>query len=167
MLSLQPIVMAQYLELDHRGPYAAPAADSLSRSSRKQKSPAVALALSAALPGLGQVYNGSYWKVPVIAGLGGWFVYNWVDNNDQYRNYRGLYVDSISPSLPSGDRQLRLLRDFYRDQRDKFAWYIGILYFANVIDAYVDASLKDFDVSDDLSITLVPLPGSISVSIHF
>ncbi|MFQ5797289.1 MAG: DUF5683 domain-containing protein [Bacteroidota bacterium] len=167
VLSTQAIVVAQHRQLDEAELAAVSVPDSFSQSPHKPKSPGLALALSAALPGLGQVYNGSYWKVPIIAGFGGWFAYNWADNKDKYKNYRDLYRDSISPSMPLGDQQLRRLRDFYRNQRDKFAWYIGILYFANVLDAYVDASLHDFDVSDDLSIQFGTTSRGVSLSIRF
>lgn len=167
VLSTEAGVVAQHRQLDRAGLATVSVPDSFSHRPYKPKSPGLALALSAALPGLGQVYNGSYWKVPIIAGFGGWFAYNWADNKDKYKNFRDLYRDSISPSMPLGDQQLRRLRDFYRNQRDKFAWYIGILYFANVLDAYVDASLHDFDVSDDLSIQFGTTSRGVSLSIRF
>ncbi len=106
---------------------------------------------SAALPGLGQIYTKSYWKLPIIWGLGGYYVREWIRNNNRYRDYRDQYSRSITPSNPSGDLQTKAFRDFYRNQRDSFAWYFGILYLANIVDAYVSASLYEFDVSDDLS----------------
>ncbi|MEE9186947.1 MAG: DUF5683 domain-containing protein [Bacteroidota bacterium] len=168
VLSTPEGAAAQYRQQVRVGLSAVSVSDSLSSDPKKKiKSPGLALALSAGLPGLGQVYNGSYWKVPIIVGLGGWFVYQWDDSNDKYKNYRDLFRDSISPSFPSGNQQLKRLRDFHRDQRDKFAWYIGILYFANVIDAFVDASLHDFDVSDDLSIRFSPSLQGVKVSVQF
>ncbi|MFQ5799855.1 MAG: DUF5683 domain-containing protein [Bacteroidota bacterium] len=160
-------LLAQHQQLYRGGRDAFFVPDSNLQSPVSNKSPTLALVLSAAVPGLGQVYNGSYWKVPIIVGLGAWFGHNWFDNNDKYKDYRDSYRESISPSLPSGDQQVKRLRDFHRDQRDKFAWYIGILYFANVLDAYVDASLHDFDVSDDLSIELTPTPQGVSLSVRF
>jgi hypothetical protein len=115
------------------------------------KSPWLAVGLSAALPGLGQIYNRSYWKVPLIWGLGGYWVYEWVHLNNNYRDFRDQYAGSISPSLPGGNNQFLQLRDFYRDERDRFAWYLGALYLLNLIDAYVGANLFDFDVGPDLT----------------
>jgi hypothetical protein len=115
------------------------------------KSPWLAVGLSAALPGLGQIYTHGYWKLPIIWGLGGYWVYEWVHLNNSYQDYRRQYSASISRLQPSGNGLLLELRDFYRDERDKFAWYLGALYMLNLVDAYVGASLYDFDVSPDLS----------------
>ena len=115
------------------------------------KRPWVAVGLSAALPGAGQIYNETYWKVPIIWGLGGYWIYEWIQQNKKYRDYRELYSASVSPLLPNGNSQYLSLRDFYRDERDAFAWYLGALYFLNLVDAYVGANLYDFDVSPDLT----------------
>jgi len=120
------------------------------------KSPLLATGLSAILPGAGQFYNESYWKIPVALGLGVYFASEWIQNNNLVKDYRAQYAASFTPSLPFGDSQLLALRDFYKDQRDTFAWYFLILYVVNVVDAYVDASLYDFDVGDNLSLRVVP-----------
>lgn len=107
-----------------------------------QKSPWGAVARSAIIPGWGQIYNESYWKAPVVWGIMGWFVYAWVDNNNKYLNYKDLYVQN------GGSLNLEY-RNFYRDQRDEFAIYIVLTYFLNLVDAYVDAQLFDFNVSEN------------------
>ncbi len=117
---------------------------------RGRKSSLTAVGLSALLPGAGQVYTENYWKVPIILGLGGYWVYEWTQNNNDYREFRDLYSRSIAGSPPYGDERFLSLREFYKDQRDSFSWYIGILYFLNVVDAYVGAELYDFDVGPDL-----------------
>jgi hypothetical protein len=129
-----------------------------------RKSPTTAVLLSAALPGAGQFYNESYWKVPIVVGLGGYFVVEFLHNNTLYKQYRDEYEASIG-LLPgsSGDETALRFREFYKDQRNEFAFYFLILYFVNLVDAYVDAVLFDFDMSDDLS--LRTLPGS-SLSVH-
>jgi hypothetical protein len=119
------------------------------------KSPGLALGLSALIPGAGQIYNESYWKVPIILGLGGYFLSEWIKNNDLARDYRDQYEASKTPGNPVGNTSLLSIRDFYKDQRDTFTWYLVILYVANLIDAYVDASLYDFTVSDDLALRIV------------
>jgi len=134
------------------------ASDSLGASSlRVQKSPATAVLLSAVLPGAGQFYNESYWKVPIVLGLGGYFVAEFLHNNTLYKQYRDEYASSVS-LLPgtSGDANALRLREFYKDQRNEFAFYFLILYFVNLVDAYVDAVLFDFEMSDDLSLRTVP-----------
>jgi len=107
--------------------------------------------LSAILPGAGQVYTEQYWKVPLILGLGGYWVYEWKRNNDRYGEFRDLYSASIATTPPQGDGRYLSLREFYRDQRDSFTWYLGVLYLLNVVDAFVGAELYDFDVGPDLS----------------
>lgn len=110
-----------------------------------QKSPTGAMLRSAVLPGWGQFYNESYWKVPIVWGVTGWFVYMWTDRNSDYKYYQDLYNKSLlEPS--NGDSKFKSLRDFYRDDRDLFSFYLGLTYFLNLIDAYVDAHLFDFDV---------------------
>ena len=107
-----------------------------------QKSPWGAVGRSAILPGWGQIYNESYWKAPVIWGVMGWFVYAWVDNNNKYNDYKDLYTQT-------GDASYLDYRDFHRDQRDEFAIYFLLTYFLNLVDAYVDAHLFDFNVNQN------------------
>lgn len=109
-----------------------------------EKSPWGAVLRSAVLPGFGQFYNESYWKIPVVWGFIGYFAYVWIDNNDSYKKYRDLYVQSDFSNSNYKD-----LRDFYKDQRDEFAIYIGLTYFLQLVDAYVDAHLFDFNVTPD------------------
>ncbi len=108
------------------------------------KDAGTALLKSAILPGWGQYYNESYWKIPVFWGIIGWCAYNYVVNNNNYSDYQSLYINS-GFSIES----YRRLRDYYRDQRDLFVIYLGITYLANLLDAYVDANLFDFNVSED------------------
>ena len=111
----------------------------------------MAMGLSAVLPGAGQAYTENYWKIPVIWGLGGYWIYEWVRNNDRYRDFRDRYAGSVADSPPYGDERLLSLREFYRDQRDSFTWYLSLLYVLNIADAYVGAHLYDFDVGPDLT----------------
>jgi len=110
-----------------------------------QKSPWGAVARSAIIPGLGQIYNESYWKAPVIWGVMGWFVYVWIDNNNKYIDYKNLYIKYGGNGLVD----YKGARDFFRDQRDEFAIYIALAYFLNLVDAYVDAHLFDFSVGEN------------------
>jgi hypothetical protein len=117
---------------------------------RGKKDSWTAVGLSAILPGAGQVYTENYWKVPIILGLGGYWIYEWNQNDDKYDEYHDLYEQSIADAPPYGNEQYLQLREAYKDQRDAFAWYLGILYLVNVVDAYVGAELYDFDVGPDL-----------------
>jgi hypothetical protein len=116
------------------------------------KSPSLAILLSAVLPGAGQVYVHRYITIPIIWGLGYYFVSSWQHQNHLYFQYRDSFARSVEQDTVKhqGDSQLLSARDFYRDDRDKFAFYIAITYILNVVDAYVGASLYSFDVSDNL-----------------
>jgi len=107
-----------------------------------EKSPWGAVGRSAILPGWGQFYNESYWKIPVIWGFGAWFVYGWIQNNDEYVTNKNLFIET-------GQETYKSKRDFYRDQRDNFTIYLVLLYLLNLVDAYVDAHLFDFSVDED------------------
>ncbi len=109
-----------------------------------KKSPSGAMLRSAIIPGWGQIYNESFWKVPIIWSFLGYFVYGWNTSNNYYQDYKNLYSKSLKSSS-SGNQAYLKYRNFYRDQRDFFAFYIGLTYFLNIIDAYVDAHLFDFD----------------------
>jgi len=118
--------------------------------------------MSACLPGLGQIYNRKYWKAPVIyvalGGIGYWGVTNHVKYKYYSDNLRYANDDdpnTVNSTLYSND-QLITQKRYYRKYRD-YAIIVGTLvYLVNIIDANVDAHLKTFDVSDDLSLQLKP-----------
>ena len=117
-----------------------------------RKSPSLAILLSAIVPGAGQIYTERYLHVPVVWGLGYHLVRQWKKGDELYRDYGGQFSRSVAvdTSRHLGNDQLRYIRDFYHDERDRFGLYIAILYFINIIDAYVGASLYNFEVSDEL-----------------
>lgn len=126
--------------------------DSVPRTIKKfrmHKSPTLAVLLSAVIPGAGQLYNGSYWKIPIIDGLIAYFGYEYIQNNNKFKDYRDQYNATITPENPFGNQSLKTLREFYRSQRDDFVWYFIIVYVVNLVDAYVDAHLFDFDVKEE------------------
>ena len=106
------------------------------------KSPWGAVARSAIIPGWGQFYNEDYLHIPVIWGLLGWFGYQWVVNNNDYKDNSDLYKTT-------GISIYKLKRDFYRDQRDEFTIYMVLTYLMNLVDAFVGAHLFDFSVEED------------------
>lgn len=122
---------------------------SVKKEFHMKKSPWLAVLFSAAMPGAGQFYNQSYWKVPVFVGLTAYLGYEYYDNNKTYRNYRDQYAASQNLNPPYGDLSLQSLREFYRNQRDDFLWYFMIVYVINLVDAYIDAHLFDFNVRED------------------
>jgi len=119
-----------------------------------EKSPWGAVLRSAVVPGLGQFYNESYWKIPVIWGVGALFISGWVYNNNLYKDNKELFIDT-------GNNIYLQRRDFYRDQRDNFTIYLVVLYLLNLVDAYVDAHLYDFTVEEDF------ISGSSRVNFRF
>lgn len=118
--------------------------------------------MSAVLPGAGQVYNRKYWKLPIIyAGLGG-FGYLFIVNQRQFTYYsdqlRAHYDEDPSTINNSGytGEQLQVLKGDYRKNRDLGIIGCMVIYALNILDANVDAHLKTFDVSDNLSLQIKP-----------
>lgn len=128
-----------------------------------QKSALTAVLLSAVLPGAGQIYNGSYWKVPIIIGVQAFFVSQWIANNKTYQSLLAQFADSVEAGVPLNS-PLQNKRDSYHDQRDSYAWYIAGIYALSMLDAYVDAELSGFDVSPSLGVTP---NGSASFAVSF
>lgn len=132
--------------------------------------------MSAVLPGLGQAYNKRFWKIPIIyAGLGG-FAYYFYINNGPYNDYRrALRESDTGPGYASIDgttyttENLLIIKNEYKAQRDLAAVGMVAIYLLNIIDANVDAHLRTFDVSDDLSLNIQPWLGrqrSLGLSLH-
>jgi len=120
------------------------------------KSPVKAVVMSAVLPGLGQYYNESYWKIPIIYGLGAFFVYEYMEYNKDFKNYADKFEASKTIDNPYGSTYLKNYREHYRDKRDSFIWYGGFLYLINILDAFVDSHLYGFDVDENLSVGFKP-----------
>ena len=116
-----------------------------------QKSPWGAVLRSALIPGWGQIYNHSYIKAPVIWG-GIFALYlGWRFYNNHYNDTKNIY-DKLLNSQSADSYLLRGYqsnRDFYHNQRDLFSIYIGLVYVLNLVDAYVDAELFDFNVQEN------------------
>lgn len=117
--------------------------------------PAKSTIYSALLPGLGQAYNGDYWKIPIwwggLATCG--FFYH--QNNIQYQRFKYIYKISTDPK--SGyyggitSSQAEWYKGIYRRYRDYSVLAIVLVYALNIIDANVFAYMSDFDVSDNLA----------------
>ncbi len=130
-----------------------------SKPFKMKKSPTLAVVLSAVVPGAGQFYNESYWKIPIVLGIGGYLGYEIYRNNDRYNDYIDLYEQSQTPENPNGNLVFKETRDNFRDKRDEFIIYFAIFYLMNMIDAYVDAQLYDFDVSESVNMNMRVLQG--------
>jgi hypothetical protein len=151
-------------------PPANPDADRIIKTEKDKglSKPGRAALFSAIIPGAGQVYNGHYWKVPIIYAVGGALGYFIVTHNKDYQDYRQAYLYSIddasagtTPTLegkPTNLSASTLLngRDFYRRNRDLTIILSVLAYGLNVMEANVGAHLNEFDISDDLSLNWQP-----------
>jgi TM2 domain-containing membrane protein YozV len=137
------------------------------KSFRMKKDPWKAVLYSAVIPGAGQFYTKNYWKIPVIAVIGGYFGYEFFKNNNTYKDFRDKYAVTVTNENPNGDQSLKRQRDFYRDQRDSFAFYFALLYVANLVDAYIDAHLYDFDVSKSIRMGIFEKGKILNLKIKF
>ena len=138
-----------------------------------------AMWLSLVLPGAGQIYNRKYWKLPIIYGgfVGCVYAMRW--NNMMYHDYSQAYMDLMDddPNTKSYESFLHLgntinvdnpdqlqtwqnkfkkRKDYYRRYRDMSVFILIGVYALSVIDAYVDASLSEFDISDDITLRVEP-----------
>lgn len=128
--------------------------------------PRKAVLLAAVLPGAGQLYNKKWWKLPIVYGaLGGmaWWTYDNAATFSEYSiNYKALVDDDpntkvTDPKFETVDVEtLRAYRDRFRKYTEQSYLGLGLVYLLSVTDAYVDAQLYNFDVSEDLSLRLVP-----------
>ena len=140
--------------------------------------------LGAILPGAGQIYNKSYWKLPIVYGAFMGCGYAISFNQNRYSSYRTAYIDLFKDSengtvsedptksyiaiMPEGyDLQrvggastwlntLKNQQNTYRRYRDYSILATVLVYALSLIDAYVDAQLFDFDISPDLSVNIEP-----------
>lgn len=135
-----------------------------------------AMWLALVCPGAGQIYNRKYWKLPIIYGgfVGCAYAYSW--NNQMYQDYKQAYLDIMDDddSTHSYDQFLHLgnkidesnisrYQNIFSKRKDRFRRYRDLSFFCiigvyalSVIDAYVDASLSEFDISEDLSLRVEP-----------
>ena len=121
--------------------------------------PAKAAFYSAVLPGLGQVYNKRYWKVPLVYGAIGASIYTYNQNHKNYLRYRNAYKRRIAgynddefQNLISSTDRLIDGQEFYKRNRDRSMIFILGFYFLNILDANIDAHLKQYNVNSDLTV---------------
>jgi hypothetical protein len=119
--------------------------------------PAKAAFYSAVLPGLGQAYNGSYWKIPIAYGGLGTGVYFYLKNDEQYDRYRDAYKNRIAGRPDEFEGRITtggLIRaqEIYQKNKEISILVTVGVYILNIIDANVDAHLRQFNVDEDLSL---------------
>ncbi|MBR7012839.1 MAG: hypothetical protein IKI10_08100 [Muribaculaceae bacterium] len=138
--------------------------------------PQRALWMSALCPGLGQIYNRRYWKLPIVVGAFVGLSYGASWNNRMYKDYsKGYrdvmdddpdtrsYMDFFPPTVKESDldkawlqKAMKNKRDYYRRYREICIIAMVGVYLINIVDAYVDASLAHFDISPDLTLDVAP-----------
>lgn len=147
------------------------------------RSPRTAALRSAILPGLGQVYNKKYWKVPIVYVVLGGTAWYFFGNLKLYNEYKRGYTiavrmhSTVKDSTGYNDitnqyikyavdnnyqSSLRYARDSYRKDVDYAAVYFLIGWILNVVDATVDAHLHSFDISPNLSLNIRPGPSKLA-----
>lgn len=135
--------------------------------------PARSAFYSAIVPGLGQAYNGSYWKIPLVYAGIGTSLYLVLQNDTQYNRYRDAYKSRLAgfqndefQDILSNDGLINAQKQFR--QNKEFAILATVaFYLLNIVDANVDAHLRQFDVSDDLSLKPNFEPNFLSGNIDY
>jgi hypothetical protein len=133
----------------------------------KKFNPRLATYRSAIIPGWGQAYNKKYWKIPIIYAALGITTATFIYNIKYYRLLKQAYIyrtDSdpandlqIDPSfIPLSTESIRSYRNEFRQNVDYSVIFFLLFWGLNVVDATVDAHLKSFDVSEDLTLKLKP-----------
>ena len=132
----------------------------------KQHSPTKATLMSVCLPGLGQIYNKKYWKLPIIYAGFGVFSYLIVFNTNYYLTYKSAYIESFNGDSTGNysdivkkypKESILTAREYYRRNLEITIIFTAIWYILNILDAAVDAHLFTFDIKNDLSLRIEPV----------
>jgi hypothetical protein len=131
----------------------------LLKSYATRYNPRKALLYAAILPGLGQVYNKKYWKVPLVYGGFIWIGFFVNDYHNKYIHYKTMLFQKLENGQlhpQFREEQLRNTVSNYRRERDFMIILMGGMYILQIIDAHVDAHLKEFDLNPNLQVKLKP-----------
>jgi len=143
----------------------------------KKHNPTKATIYSAVLPGLGQIYNRKWWKVPIIYAGFGVMTYFIVTNTDEYLTYRCAYIEKVNGNTNGNyadfvarysEEELLSATEYYRRNLELSILITAVWYILNIIDATVDAHLYTYDINENLSLKvspglLPPAPNSFQV----
>ncbi len=133
----------------------------ISYKSEKRLDPSKSTIYSILLPGLGQIYNGEFWKVPIYWGLMAGCVHFYIDNNVQYHRWKWIHNMATTTEEgverpPQSGETAKYYRDTYRRYRDYSVLAIAASYLLQIIDANVFAYMQEFEVTDDISLKVEP-----------
>jgi hypothetical protein len=137
-------------------------------TAKKARSIAAKAAIrSAILPGLGQIYNKKYWKLPLVYGALAIPVSTFKYNSDWYTKTRFAYTARVTNDTanfkniarelqPISTEALRTYRNSFRKNMDFSVLGLLLMWGLNVVDATVDGHLRTFNISDDLTMSIQP-----------
>ncbi len=147
---------------------------------KKYPNPNRAAAMSLILPGSGQVYNKKIWKLPFVYGALGGLGYLIKSSTEDYKTFRSAYLavvdddpETINPFPTLSESSLLTLRDRFNKRRQQGIIFFSLAWILNSVDAFVDAHLASFDVSEDISMHVNPVGIQVAdaqaygVGIHF
>jgi len=122
--------------------------------------PGTATLFSIFVPGLGQIYNREYWKLPIYLGAMGFAFHYYLDCRTNYERFRSIYLQATDPDVaydgPITADQALYYRNVYRRYRDYSVLAIAALYLLQVIDANVFSYMHNFEVDDNLALKVAP-----------
>ena len=130
-------------------------------SSDKHPDPGKSTVYSILFPGMGQIYNGEYWKIPIYWGAIAGGVYYYTTNKRNYERYKWIYdqATSTDPEVekpPITAENALYYRDIFRRYRDYSILATALFYVIQVVDANVFAYMQDFEIDDDISLRVEP-----------
>ena len=133
----------------------------VSFKSDQRPDPGKSTLYSILFPGLGQIYNGEYWKLPIYYGAMAGGVYYYTTNRRNYQRYKWIYDQATSedPSVekpPISAENALYYRDLFRRYRDYSLLATALFYVIQVVDANVFAYMQDFEIDDDIALRVEP-----------
>jgi hypothetical protein len=130
---------------------------------KKESNPYTKVTLIALIPGAGQIYNKKYWKLPIVYGGFAALGYSYVFYRNEYNSVREAYIQVINKQTVTNPEYANVpaetllnVRESYRKSRDLSIISMVGLYAIQIVDATVDAHLKGFDMSENLSLKISP-----------
>ena len=184
LLPKRELMDSVYMEITAETSLISPDSIALTKATQQKESrkiglrkpdPETATWLALAIPGGGQIYNRKFWKLPIVYGgfVGCLYAYNW--NGQMYKDYRQAYLDIMDSDpntnsykdffRPGYDYEANkeYLKEVFKKRKDRYRrWrdlsifsFIGV-YALSVIDAYVDAQLSNFDISEEIHLSIEP-----------
>ncbi len=165
MMAAFPAVCQDSVKITRDTIFLEPEDTVLIKSYAKRYNPRKALLFAAVAPGLGQIYNKKYWKLPLVYG-GVYLIGRRISIYNKYyvefKNHLFYNIENkipetgLNPNTPLTTAQLRRVVDKARRERDLWVIVMGGMYILQIVDAHVDAHLKEFDLNPNLKVSITP-----------